>query len=102
MLQETVWILMSLGEKQQQKKLISLAACIRDTTCEVIPYQPLNSQRRGSAERCNQREKLPQQHCLLTLFDPIFIFLLLSHGTAEEKLGIVCFVWTSLKTEPGF
>lgn len=66
MLQETVWILMSLGEKQQQKKLISLAA-VFDTQL-VTPYEALNSERWGSAENCYQREKLPQQHCLLMLF----------------------------------
>lgn len=98
MLQETVWILMSLGEKQLQKKLISLAACVRETIYEVSPYQPLDYQRWGSAERRNQRGKTSTT--LLT--DPIFIFLLLSHGTAEEKLGTAYFVRISLKTERAF
>lgn len=53
MLQETVWILMPLGEKQLQKKIISLAACIREIACEVTPYQPPDYQRWGSAERRN-------------------------------------------------
>lgn len=73
----------SLGGKQLQEKLISLAVYIRETTYEVTPYQPLNYQRWGSAERCNQRGKTSTTTTLPA--EPIFIFLLLSHGKKRLK-----------------